>query len=103
MDGAARDIWIERRIAAMLVAMAAVAERAGGRSFAVRWLVLLILGRAEAVAWVLVVEVTRAAWPRFEKPFEGGSSASDAARLATRLRALGLALGLALGQLGLRA
>jgi hypothetical protein len=46
-----------RRIAAILLALATVAERAANRSRPVRWLVLWILQRAEAVASAYVAEI----------------------------------------------
>ena len=46
-----------RRIAAILLVLATVAERAADRSRPVRWLVLWVLQRAEAVASAYVAEV----------------------------------------------
>ncbi len=46
-----------RRIAAILLALATVAECAANRSRPVRWLVLWILQRAEAVASAYVAEI----------------------------------------------
>ena len=46
-----------RRTAAILLALAVIAERAANRSRPVRWLVLWILQRAEAVASAYVAEI----------------------------------------------
>lgn len=82
-----------RRIMALLVALAALAERAAARSFPVRCLVLWILGRAEAVAGAFVFEATGAPPPAIEAipRFRGGSA--DAIRLAARFKVLAAALG----------
>jgi hypothetical protein len=95
MEGAALDDRTLRRTAAMLVALAVVAERAVGRSLLVRWLVLCILRRAEAVAWEFVVEATETAWPIVDLP-ELPEDLLDAAALAAHLRALAAALGVVL-------
>ena len=78
-------------IAAMLIALAALAERASRSSCLVRRLVLLILAPAEAVARNFLAGLTPQE-PHHE-PFsirtDGGST--DAVRLAVRLRALAAA------------
>ena len=80
-------------IAAMLIALAALAERASRSSCLVRRLVLLILLPAEAVARNFLAGLTPPE-PHHE-PFslrtDGGST--DAVRLAVRLRALAAAFG----------
>jgi hypothetical protein len=93
MEVSLRDELTLRRIAATLVALAALAERAGGRCFPVRWLVLSILRSVEPVARALVVEATQSEWACFEEPLETGGSPLHAACLALRLRALAAALG----------
>jgi hypothetical protein len=82
-----------RRTIAMLVALAVLAERTALRSFPVRWLVLIILRRAEVVAHAYVVEATDGMWPGFEEELESGCSPVDASLLALRLRVLAAILG----------
>ena len=82
-----------RRIIAMLVALAVLAERASARSFPVRWLVLSLLRHAEGVARGFVVEATQWEWPGLEDDLEPGSSPMDAALLGLRLRLLAAVLG----------
>ena len=81
-----------KRIVALLFALADLAELAGGRSRAVRALVLLILRPAEAAAQRLVMDAcgdaSAAPIPRLQ---DGGSS-TDAIRLALSFRALAAAL-----------
>jgi len=91
MEFARRDIQTLKRIVAMLMALAVLAEHAGSRSFPVRWLVLAILTQAEAVAQAFVVEATRTQWPDFE--VETQSRPVDATVLAMRFRLLAVALG----------
>ena len=62
MHDAERNDRTLRRIAATLVALAALAERAAYRSFPVRWLVLCLLRHAEAVARDHVAETTGSDW-----------------------------------------
>jgi hypothetical protein len=93
MKAALRDDLTLRRIAATLVALAILAERADGRCFPVRWLALSILRSVEPVARAFVVEATQSAWPCFEEPLETGGSPFNAACLASRFRALAAALG----------
>lgn len=70
------------------MALAVLAERAAGRSFAVRWLVLTILRAGEAVAVSHVAEVTQVAWPGLDAMPDQGCRPVDALLLAFRLRAL---------------
>jgi len=76
------------RIAAMLVALAVLAERSGSMPFPVRWIVLVILRRAETVAHEFVVEATQTTWPYLEEYLETGNRPVDAAFLGWRLRLL---------------
>ena len=82
------------KIAALLVTLSLVAERAAGRSLPVRFLLLLILRRAEAVATAFVVRETEAAgatgddFPWLDDIAEDGSSPLHAAWFALRFRAL---------------
>ncbi|KAB2946199.1 MAG: hypothetical protein F9K19_26030, partial [Rhizobiaceae bacterium] len=50
MAGALQDKGTFQGIARTLLALALLAERAAGRSLPVRFLVLVLLGRAEAIA-----------------------------------------------------
>jgi hypothetical protein len=81
-----------RRIMAVLVALAVLAERAYSQSFPVRWLVLSILWSAEAVAREFVVETTHTPQP-FIETREIPNAPADALLLAWRFRALAAALG----------
>jgi hypothetical protein len=82
------------KIAALLVSLSLVAERAAGRSWPVRFLVLAVLRRAEAVATAFVVRETEAAgasdddFPWLDDIAEDGSSPLHAAWFALRFRAL---------------
>jgi hypothetical protein len=82
-----------RRIIALLVALAALAERAAARSYPVRCLVLWILGRAEAVAGQLVFEATGTPPPAGEAVWRIRNGRAVAIRLAARFKALAAALG----------
>ncbi len=82
-----------RRIIAMLAGFAVLAERAGSRSFPVRWFVLSVLGYAEGVARAFVVEATHSEWPCFEDDLAPGDRPVDAAVLAWRFRVLAAVLG----------
>ena len=81
-----------RRIMALLVALAVLAERVAVRSCPVRCLVLWVLRRAEAVAAQFVFEATGrplAGMPVLKIP----NDPADAIRLAARFHALAAALG----------
>ncbi|MFN3549932.1 MAG: hypothetical protein ACK4U0_20810 [Mesorhizobium sp.] len=93
MDGEALDERRLRRIIALLVSLAGLAERAAGRSLPVRWLVLAFLRHAEAAARGYVVETAPWAWPYLEIDPEAGSSPMDAILLGQRLRMLAAILG----------
>lgn len=79
-------------IADRLVGLGALAERAAGRSFPVRWFVLCVLRWALTYGLDFVVEVTSASWSRHKTPFDLRCRRADALRLAMVLRALGAAL-----------
>ncbi len=90
-----------RRIVPVLLALARFAERAGGLPFPVRFVLLAILGHAEAVIWPRVERVT---WLLVETGADGRApqcaarlagqprqrlhGSADAASLAGRLRML---------------
>lgn len=83
-----------RRIIALLVSFAGLAERAGGRSLPVRWFVLTILRHAEGVALGYLADTTGQDWSScFADDPEGGCRANDAAELAWRFRMLAALLG----------
>lgn len=100
MDGAFENRRTLQRIAATLLALAFLAERAAGRSFPVRFLVLAILRRAEAVAQAFVAGEIGADCPDMPclagpSPIRG--SPADAETLALRLRMLSALLTLLSG------
>ena len=95
MDGAVRNERMLLKIAALLVSLSLVAERAAGRSFPVRFLVLAILGRAEAIARAFVVRETQIdwpGWPDWAEASEFCGHPADAASLALRRRLLAMIL-----------
>ncbi len=78
-----------RRIIALLVSFAGLAERAAGRSLPVRWFVLTILRYAEGVALGYVADTTGLDCSScFADDPEAGCKADDASVLAWRFRAL---------------
>lgn len=83
-----------KRLVAMLLALAALAERASGVSRPVRCLVLCILRPAVATAGAFVAEVTQsAASAEYAVASAGsGDGSTDAIRLAVRFRAMACAL-----------
>jgi len=88
MAGAWRNDRMLLRIAAVLVALSLVAERAAGRSFPVRFLLLAILRRADAVATAFVAGTACIDWADLgEAPGMHGQPV-EAAWLALRLRML---------------
>lgn len=81
-----------RRVVAVLLALADLAERAGGRSLAVRSLVLRLLRPGEVLARDYLARLTRhAAVPSESLPFTH-DSVTEAIRLATSFRTLAAAL-----------
>jgi len=92
-------------IAATLLALALLAERSAGRSFPVRFIVLAILWRAEAVARAFVARTIEADWPCPDLPcldevLPMRSGAADAEILALRLRMLAALVGALSGVAG---
>ena len=108
MEGALQDRGTFRGIARTLLALALLAERTAARSFPVRFLVLAILYRAEAIARrfvareaaTLIAEAIDAGYPDVPIPDlacldePGGLhyGAADAALLSLRLRVLAAVL-----------
>lgn len=94
MDGQAQrgNERLARRVIALLAAFAVLAERAAARSLAVRWLVLLILRRAETAAAAFVLEETGMPPTALEGLAALGNGPEDALRLAARFHALAAAL-----------
>ncbi len=94
MDGGVRNGGMLLKISALLVSLSLVAERAAGRSWPVRFLILLVLRRAEAVATSFVARETEAAGatgddvPWLDDIAESGASPLHAAWFALRFRAL---------------
>jgi len=109
MEGALQERGTLQGIARTLLALAQLAERAAGRSFPVRFLVLAILYRAEAIARrfvartsaTLIAEAIEAGCPDFpfpdlaclDEPTGLHCGPADAALLALRLRMLAAVLG----------
>ena len=93
MNAAGRDFRTLSRIAALLTALALVAERAGGMAFPIRFIVLAILRRAETVAHGCVLDETQANWPYFDEDLEMDNRPLDAAWRAWRFRLLASMLG----------
>jgi hypothetical protein len=81
-----------RRIIALLVSLALLAERAAERSLPVRWLVLWILRRAETVLEDFVFDETGMPPPVMEGIALAGNGPDDAYALAARFRAFAAAL-----------
>mgnify|MGYP001339424927 CR=1 FL=1 len=94
MDGAVRNGGMLLKIAALLASLSLVAERAAGRSLPVRFIVLALLRRAEAVATSFVAATAEAAgataedFPWLDDAAEAGATPLDAAWLAVRFRLL---------------
>ena len=109
MAGAVQDRGTLQGIARTLLALALLAERAAGRSFPVRFLVLAILYRGEKIARAfvartsatLIAEAIEAGCPlpdfpdlaRLDEPAGLHYGAADAMLLALRLRILAAVLG----------
>lgn len=85
------DVRVAGRIVALLMSLAVLAERSAARSFPVRWLVLVLLRRAEAVALPLVADAGGIDPSCFGGP-DTGFAPVDAMLLAMRLRTLAAAL-----------
>ena len=82
-------------MAATLMALALLAERAAGRSVPMRFILLAVLGRAEAIARAFVAREIAADWPDapcLEEPADTHYGAADALLLALRLRMLAVVL-----------
>lgn len=106
-----RDENALRRIAALLLALADLADRAGSMSLPVRAFVFSILRYAETIAWILALETAPTATARPICPLPGQPilpgtpvethpGPADLARLALSLRALALILSYWLVRIG---
>lgn len=89
-----------RRIIALLVSFAVLAERAAARPWPVRCLVLWILRFAADLAADYVLDVTGAPAPAMETIAACGDGPAGAFLLAARFRALAAALGVFLRPVG---
>ena len=90
VHAAIRDIQALRSIVATLIALAALAERVGARSYPVRFLALCFLRPAEAVAREFVAGAAPTQRLAGNAMVENGPA--DPIRLASRFRALAAAL-----------
>ncbi|MEX0404153.1 hypothetical protein ABGN05_00595 [Aquibium sp. LZ166] len=97
MHRSALEDQTQRRIVALLVSFAVLAERAAGRSFPVRWFVLVLLRHAQTVALAYVAEVMQATFIEVEERPVAGFTPADAMLLCLRFRALAAVLGALLG------
>jgi hypothetical protein len=88
MHGGTGNERMLRRIIALLVVFAGLAEGAAGRSFAARFILLLVLRRAEGVArdYVAGAMLVDGLW--FDDGLENGSRPEDAILLGLRFRTL---------------
>jgi hypothetical protein len=93
MEGETQDERTLRRIIALLVSLATMAESAASRSFPVRWFVLAILRYAERVARGYVIESAPWAWPELDDDLDVGNGPADAALLGQWFRMLAAVLG----------
>ncbi len=89
---AMRDDRMLRRIVALLVALAVLAEQVAHRSAPVRFIVLWLLRRAEAVAAEFVFEETGLPAPAAECIAAADDGPAEALHLAAQFRALAAAL-----------
>jgi len=91
-DATDLNIKTLRRIVALLLALAGLAERASGRCHAVRWSVLWLLRPGEAIARDYVAALTRDAGLEIQFAPDAiassGNSAADATHLADCFRTL---------------
>jgi hypothetical protein len=88
MDGKAREDRALRRIIALLVLFAGLAERAAERCFAARFVMLLVLRRAECVARNFVAGAALVDGLWFDDGLENRSRPEDALLLGVRFRTL---------------
>jgi hypothetical protein len=99
MEETGRDRML-RQVIALLVLLAGIAERAAGRAFAVRILVLLVLRRAEAVARAYAAGALLVDVICYEDDGDVPGGPPGAQALALRFRALAAALGTLLPEAG---
>jgi len=93
MDGRGLNDQTLRRMIALLVSFAVLAERAAGRSFPVRWLVLTIVRHAETVVLDLLADTVQVDFSGLDDDPAPGHEPYDAAVLGWRLRMLAAMLG----------
>ncbi len=86
MHLAERDIAGLRRIVAVLLALACLAERAGSRCFPVRILVLAIVSRAEWPVRAFLADTTGLVWPLDDAGIAVCGRPGEAGMIALRLR-----------------
>lgn len=92
MHLAEQDIQGLRRIVAVLLALAGLAERAGARCFPVRILALAIVARAEWPVRAFLADTVGADWPFDDAPLTVRGCFGEAAVIALRLRMLAAAV-----------
>jgi len=85
MDGGTLDRQGLRRVIALLVVLAGLAEKAARRPFPVRWLLLVLLGRGERVAQTFFARATEMETGLEDGP-EPGFGVDGALMRAWRLR-----------------
>lgn len=90
---AGRDRGGIGRIVALLLSLAGLADRAAGRSLLTRFLVLLVLRPAEAVARDYLADVAQVDGLWFDDGLANGCSPADATLLAQRFETLAAVLG----------
>lgn len=93
MVGMYQDRGTLAGIARSLLALALIAERAAARSFTVRFLLLAVLWRAEAIARAYVLREVGATGWNLDAPLALHGGAAEAELLALRLRMLAAVLG----------
>lgn len=82
-----------RRIVMTLLALAALADRAGAMPLPIRCVVIWILRAAQNVAWAFVAEFAPAPLMSALPSVQAGTAAADAVSLGISLRALAYVIG----------
>jgi hypothetical protein len=86
MQGEARDDRRLRRIIALLVSLAGLAEQAAGRCYPLRFIVLLVLRRAQSAACDYVADAALLDGLWFDDGMQDGCRPEDAVLLGQRFR-----------------